>query len=552
MEPYSRPQSVINIISIPDATQSNPQPLSDADKSFGEFISFQKLKEVSGCSDLKEVVELKMKVDSAETSIGNIGSMAPNITTLNLNNSYITSVRDLGTNLNQLNTLWLSRCCLAELDGISSLAGLKELYLAYNEIFDISPLSMLENLQVLDLEGNNIDDITQVEFLLLCTKLNDLTLKGNPLEKSPSPTTNTKDLKFYSYREAVLRCLPQLDVLDDQPFTMQKVNGEYIKVDQPETSPPPSSEHVYTQDLQVIHESLKSLEVEDEINGSREEECEFSRPSTARKREGSSKRTSASSNSDSPNHPAFTVSPSLLEEDESENSSSLTHGGVMCGNPVAALRLRSKTKNIKKRVEVNNTDSIFKAEHTYPSPTPSDYHQDHHDLLEELKQWRLQNDRLFEENNISVPNEHTIKRNHRVISNSDSSSPTFSPTPPSISKPCRQSSRVRRSLPPASKHTENFDDFRPHTSADFRLRKYQVISPDMGYQESSLSSPHTLEDMEDEAQLNQPQSNNRTIPEISNNNNIYDLSKRPTTARAALHLTPLTSNRCSKDDGSDS
>ena len=40
---YDRPQSAINIVDFPDSTESNPQPISDADKSFGEFISAGKL-----------------------------------------------------------------------------------------------------------------------------------------------------------------------------------------------------------------------------------------------------------------------------------------------------------------------------------------------------------------------------------------------------------------------------------------------------------------------------------------------------------------------------
>jgi Leucine-rich repeat (LRR) protein len=39
------------------------------------------------------------------------------------------------------------------LDGIAALNNLQELYLAYNEISDLSPFSMLENLSILDLEG---------------------------------------------------------------------------------------------------------------------------------------------------------------------------------------------------------------------------------------------------------------------------------------------------------------------------------------------------------------------------------------------------------------
>ena len=42
---------------------------------------------------------------------------------------------------------------MTDLDGIPSLTNLQELYLAYNEIQDISPCSMLDNLKVLDLEG---------------------------------------------------------------------------------------------------------------------------------------------------------------------------------------------------------------------------------------------------------------------------------------------------------------------------------------------------------------------------------------------------------------
>ena len=42
-EIYPRPQSVINIVEIPDSTESNPQPVNDTEKPLGEFISTQKL-----------------------------------------------------------------------------------------------------------------------------------------------------------------------------------------------------------------------------------------------------------------------------------------------------------------------------------------------------------------------------------------------------------------------------------------------------------------------------------------------------------------------------
>jgi Leucine-rich repeat (LRR) protein len=69
----------------------------------------------------------------------------------------LSCVSDLGTSLGNLNVLWLSRCGLIELDGISALPNLVEAYLSFNNIEDISALSCLEHLQILDLEGYVID-----------------------------------------------------------------------------------------------------------------------------------------------------------------------------------------------------------------------------------------------------------------------------------------------------------------------------------------------------------------------------------------------------------
>ena len=86
------------------------------------------------------------------------------------------------------------------------------MYLAFNDITDLSPCSMLEHLTCLDLEGNLIDDLQQVEFLTLCTKLANLTLYGNPI----CAKTYDRD-SAYSYRHATLKLLPALSVLDDEP-----------------------------------------------------------------------------------------------------------------------------------------------------------------------------------------------------------------------------------------------------------------------------------------------------------------------------------------------
>ena len=67
-------------------------------------------------------------------------------------NSHVPCVRDLGTCLARVEVLWLPRCKLRDLDGLPALSSLRELYLAFNEVTDISLITMLSSLELLDLE----------------------------------------------------------------------------------------------------------------------------------------------------------------------------------------------------------------------------------------------------------------------------------------------------------------------------------------------------------------------------------------------------------------
>lgn len=64
----------------------------------------------------------------------------------------------------------------------------QELYVSYNNVSDLSPLCLLEQLEVLDLEGNDVEDLGQVRYLQLCPRLAVLTLEGNLVCLRPSPS----------------------------------------------------------------------------------------------------------------------------------------------------------------------------------------------------------------------------------------------------------------------------------------------------------------------------------------------------------------------------
>ncbi|XP_063486949.1 leucine-rich repeat-containing protein 56 isoform X4 [Symphalangus syndactylus] len=165
-----------------------------------QYLSRARLQALARVDDLRLVRALEMCVDTREGSLGNFGVHLPNLDQLKLNGSHLGSLRDLGTALGHLQVLWLARCGLADLDGIASLPALKELYASYNNISDLSPLCLLEQLEVLDLEGNSVEDLGQVRYLQLCPRLAMLTLEGNLVCLQPAPGPTNKVPRGYNYR----------------------------------------------------------------------------------------------------------------------------------------------------------------------------------------------------------------------------------------------------------------------------------------------------------------------------------------------------------------
>lgn len=156
--------------------------------------------------DLNAVFEFELQVDAVSYAqrCEMIGELLPNLSHLRLSQSRIGTVRDLGTSLLNLKVLWLSRSSLQDLGGITNVPLLEELYISFNDVKDLSPLWMLESLQVLDLEGNLIDDFDEINALQAVITLRELNLNLNPVCK----------LAGYS-RAFILERLPQLEVLDD-------------------------------------------------------------------------------------------------------------------------------------------------------------------------------------------------------------------------------------------------------------------------------------------------------------------------------------------------
>ncbi|XP_075401251.1 leucine-rich repeat-containing protein 56 isoform X1 [Tenrec ecaudatus] len=204
-------------LSWPGLHNPCPQSTGLSERLTEGCLSPVRLQALAQVDDLRTVRTLEMCVDTHRNSLGNFGVHLPNLSQLKLNGSRLASVRDLGTSLGHLQVLWLARCGLPDLDGIGSFPALKELYVSFNNVSDLSPLCLLQQLEVLDLEGNSVEDLGQVRYLQLCPQLATLTLQGNLVCLRPDPGPSNKAPRDYNYRAEVCRLIPQLQVLDEAP-----------------------------------------------------------------------------------------------------------------------------------------------------------------------------------------------------------------------------------------------------------------------------------------------------------------------------------------------
>ena len=113
---------------------------------------------------------VQVRIDTDDIVLRDLGARLPRLTELKMNSSNVRSFRDLGTSFGNLTVLWLARSNVLELDGVGSLTHIKELYLAFNEVADLSPLAGCEELEALDLEGNQVAAPADAHFLAACAR----------------------------------------------------------------------------------------------------------------------------------------------------------------------------------------------------------------------------------------------------------------------------------------------------------------------------------------------------------------------------------------------
>jgi hypothetical protein len=105
-----------------------------------------------------------------------------NLKFLKLNDSFIQSIDDLGTNFRNLKILQINNCKLKDLSGIICFEQLEILEAKNNEISDLIELEMSTSIKKLNLENNLIENEENIYFLSSLDNLEYINLLGNPIK----------------------------------------------------------------------------------------------------------------------------------------------------------------------------------------------------------------------------------------------------------------------------------------------------------------------------------------------------------------------------------
>ena len=113
---------------------------------------------------LKTLNKLSIKINGSYGLLNQFGQKLTNLLYLKLNNSFIRSINDLGTNFKNLKIIQMNDCQLKDLGGLICFQHLEVFEAKNNQISDLIELEMCMSLRKLDLENNLIENNQNLGF----------------------------------------------------------------------------------------------------------------------------------------------------------------------------------------------------------------------------------------------------------------------------------------------------------------------------------------------------------------------------------------------------
>ena len=152
-------------------------------------------------TEIQNLRKLNIKINGSYGLLNQLGQRLVNLKFLKLNDSFIQSIDDLGSNFKNLKILQINNCKLKELSGIICFEQLEIFEAKNNEISDLIELEMSTSLVKINLENNLIEDEQNIYFLSSLDNLEYINLRGNPIK---------------NYEKKLKELLPNLKEIDVQ------------------------------------------------------------------------------------------------------------------------------------------------------------------------------------------------------------------------------------------------------------------------------------------------------------------------------------------------
>ena len=154
---------------------------SDLERIIGHTFDARRLRRELNSSNLDGVREARLCIKEGDDA-GALGELLPSLRSLVLDGSHLSSLRDLGTRLQDLTRLSIKKCGLTDLDGLNAFPSLQELDISDNtELIDISDLFHHDTLSVLRARRTALHELTCLEVLGTCAELREVELSDTPL-----------------------------------------------------------------------------------------------------------------------------------------------------------------------------------------------------------------------------------------------------------------------------------------------------------------------------------------------------------------------------------
>ena len=152
-------------------------------------------------TEIQNLKKLTIRINGSYGLLTQFGQRLINLQFLKLNDSFIQSIDDLGSNFKNLKILQINNCKLKDLSGIICFEQLEIFEAKNNEISDLIELEMSTSIVKLNLENNLIENEQNIYFLSSMDNLVYINLLGNPIK---------------NYENKLKELLPNLKEIDVQ------------------------------------------------------------------------------------------------------------------------------------------------------------------------------------------------------------------------------------------------------------------------------------------------------------------------------------------------